>query len=215
VTLDERAQKAFAAATAMSNALGVVSAKVPQAFMDVAGLAVVDFEANYLPKISAIESIASSNRNALQSRSTIAATKIANMVQNVGLLLQGENESLQREQSKTNFDSEKIAEESTQLIQESTTFKSQIIQLGAERDAMNQREEELRTMWLRVKQTADYWTDQWRNAADLNQLVREDHGPSGRRRDSCTGRLFCVSPPGASPRHIDSTKHQSTPAACI
>jgi hypothetical protein len=89
VKLDERAQKAFTAATAMANALGVVSAKVPQAYIDVAGLAVVDFEANYLPKISEIVSIASSERNTLQSRTTDAATKIANMVQNLALLLQG------------------------------------------------------------------------------------------------------------------------------
>jgi hypothetical protein len=180
VKLDERAQKAFTAATVMANALGVVSAKVPQAYIDVAGLAVVDFEANYLPKISDIESIVSADRNTLQSRSTGAATKIANMVQNLALLLQGESESLQREQSNANLDADKFAKESTQLIQEITTLKSQIIQLTSERDGITQRKGELYNTWMRAKQTADYWTDQFLyHSGDLNQL-QENSDQMGR-----------------------------------
>jgi chromosome segregation ATPase len=92
------------------------------------------------------------------------------MVQNLALLLQGESESLQREQSNTNLDADKFAKDSTPLIQEITTLKSQIIQMSSERDSIAQHKEELLNTWRRDFQTENYWTDQFLHSADLNQL---------------------------------------------
>jgi chromosome segregation ATPase len=130
--LSQRGEKALTAASTMATALWQISQKVPQAYVDVTGLAAADFESVYKPKISTIVTDSENKSAILKSKITSALGRLRNLTQNLSLLLSEEATDLQSAIADDGLKMQEDTSESTSSAKRIASDNNEISQLTGE-----------------------------------------------------------------------------------